>query len=251
MRIRLIIYSLFISSFLIAHNQTADSLKLLVKTSSKTDLPKLYNQLAKEYLEFDIDISKEYSSKALSYSIRYKDTAQELIALMSLADYYFQIKNYNEAFELYFDVIDRSDESVKQKIIAKAYYSIGNIFLNIANYNQALSYYLKSQSIIKEDNNSALYANNLNKIGVIHALIFEFDVAEKYFNSSLAIHLKNKNWSKVAGEYNNLGKISKLQGKYDLAILYYNQAIEHCLPTSAGDSFAYYNLLLFECIIYG
>jgi two-component system, NarL family, sensor kinase len=245
---KLILFFVILAFVPNVHTQVTkiDSLQHLLKTikedTSKIDI---LNNLARELIYIDSDMSMDYSNQSITVSKKIlKSTKNEVVSVKCLkeiamshrniAKSYIQKGDYNKSLnssfksaKIYEDFTISKDEVLAlfgKKWTAITYTDIGSSYDYLGNYLDAIDYHLKALKLFEEINDSKGIGIANNNSGIIHFNQGNYKEALKLFFNAIKINEKSKNYRGLAGQYSNVGMVYNGMGKYSEALEYYTKS---------------------------
>lgn len=167
-----------------------------------------------------IAVERKDNENALKYFLKAVQLSPNPLFKYNLANYYYQINNFEKAEEYYFKALENNEN------YPDCHNSLGNLFRSKKEYNKALKHYLKARKIRPTD------PNYINNIACIYHLMGNEDEAYKYYVECLNL---DPNYVPV---YCNIGIIFRNRGQLEEAANYYNKA----LAVNINDPIAHNNL---------
>lgn len=224
----ILIFSSGTYSFAQKSKQVADSLKLILSTTT-TDTGRitLLNLIAYEYVTDDPDQATKLATEALVLSEKINSDVGRLNCYNDLGlSLYYQNK-YDEALEYYKKSLVLCKKLNNQIKLAVTLNNIGLVYDDKGDYKKALEYYLNSLKFSDEVGGSKWQmASSLNNVGLIYKNLGQYDKALEYYNKSLKIKEGIGNQKGMASSYLNIATVYKVKGEYEKSLLYNNKALE-------------------------
>jgi tetratricopeptide (TPR) repeat protein len=216
----------------VAQNAAIDSLKRVIRTT-KIDTSKvnIYNQLAFEFKESDLDTTLFYAQKAVDLSQKIKYDNGLANGFINKGNVYIILGDYKEAranFEkakTTFEKLLEDDENNKtiKSGLARSYASLGVIFSQESNYYAALENYQKALHIYQAIDQKNSVSKAYNNIGVVYKSQGNKAKALEYFQKALKIQEETGEQT-VPVTLTNIGVIYFEQDNLAKALQYYNKA---------------------------
>ncbi len=207
-------------------SKVADSLKVLLQSSTDTIRVKLLNDIAYQYLADFPEEASKYANDALLQSQNINYTNGEITAINHLGLSYYYRSNYDKALE-YFNkalVISRVEGSKFKEAVT--YNNIGLVYDDKADYNKALDNYFKALNLAEKNNDKRLVANITNNVAVIYQNQGKFDEALDFHKKALKLKEEIKNIKGVGNSLHNIALLYKLKGDYEKSLEYNFKALE-------------------------
>ncbi len=261
----LFIFLLFLGTALSAQSNI-DSLKqLLHQTKDDTTLLNTYLDLAKSYIDINVDSSRKYATIALEPSQKlnyYKGITNSInllgnceqrkgnldsamlyyeeyrkmaiansddkgmaIVLNNIGIIYMQKGQYNDALAAYFEAIDFEKKVGDQRGLAQGLNNIGVVHYHMGDIANTLVYLKKSTEITKEIGDLQILKKGYINIGAIHKYNKEYEEALEFYNKGLEISKQLNDLSEITICYHNLADLFAEQEKYKDAETYYREAL--------------------------
>lgn len=244
-----------------------DSLYQIANSDTVQDKQKIdiYNQIAKYYLDINLDSVTSLATKAntLAIAMDYKkgmavgncrlgqveerkgneDKALELFnqsislydkenkdrdylqAINAIGIIYEMRNDYDKSLEYY--QIGLKEADLQNFIMEKAFFynNISIIYSHTKNDKLALKYNIKASKLFKELGHIDFYSNSLVNIGVHYKNLGALDSAKYYYHQAEELQIEHHNFYGLSNLYGNLGNISMLEENMDDAIFYFEKAL--------------------------
>jgi tetratricopeptide (TPR) repeat protein len=218
-----------------AQNRIAvDSLIRSLK-SGKTDTQtvNIYNQLAWEYRNSDINLTDSFSTLSIV-------TGEKLRYCKGIGNGYinksFVYRNagmYDEAFRSTRWALVQFVQCGYRPGYASVYNNIASLHYIMSNYSKAQFYYFQSLKISEQIGDERGEARTLNNIGVVNMEQKHYDRALLYYNKCYGILERLGDENGMADCLNNIGNIYQIREDHKLAIANYQRCAE--INTKLGD----------------
>ncbi|QKX04035.1 CHAT domain-containing protein [Aquimarina sp. TRL1] len=203
-------------------------------TKQFSELPKVYNVLAKSYLEnYQLDKVQFCVEKALLYSrIKSKENKREEANAIEHQGTVFlfrrklgaALKKYEEAL-----MIREKNMSDDKEVMAVSYYRLGKVYVELGKYEQAKAYLEKAfiTNEGKTPTQKILQANIHEVIGQLHYNKREFDKALTFFEKTFEIakEVYEKENPYFGRLYNELGVIYSIKEDFNASLDYYKKGL--------------------------
>lgn len=177
-----ILIAIFFPITMVLGNPAADLLNAIEQEKNIDSLSLLYNQLARNYIDINIDSSLYYAKQGLHIA----ESNDFLLGIAenaaALADSYVVSDSLEQAKRYYLFSIDYFKRLGDGFDLAEIYLVLGNIFLSQNNYAEALSAYQESKKICERNDYSRILCHLYNNIGIIYLDLGENKKAIKNFN---------------------------------------------------------------------
>jgi tetratricopeptide (TPR) repeat protein len=164
---------------------------------------------------------KGKESKALKNSIS-KDSI-ELKDLESKAKKMAKIENYDSAIYLFFQQINKAQNTHNFYYIGKGYYNLGEIYQYKGDFEKSQDFYEKSIQYLKHSKDSAALIDTYNRMSSLFAELGDFNLAEHFQKESSLYFPKN---NKIKLEENlalRFGYFASLQKDYEEALHWFEK----------------------------
>lgn len=214
---------------------TIDSLKRVYK-AAKIDTAKvnIYNRLAFEFKESNVDSSFFYAAKAESFAkkIQYKYGLANAIVNKGNANIiignYPDAKNYFETAKEIFKslVSDEDDNETYIYGLARCYSSLGVIYSQQGNYYESLDNYQNGLKLYQQINNKTGISKSYNNLGIVYKSRSNNAKALEYFKKALKIQ-EEIGEQTLPVTLTNIGVIYFEGNKLPEAKSYYDKAEKH------------------------
>lgn len=264
----ILVLLLLISGVLHAQNKPViDSLKQLLKTEKvDTSRINLYNQLAWEYRNSNIDLTdsltniaikegatigffngtgRAYINKAIVYRNQgaYEKAIQACrwalvqflesnnrtgyaSAYNTIASIHFQQGNFSVAQFYFFESHKISEELGDLKGVGRTYLNLGSVLVEQKKYEKGLRYYNKALKLFQHLADTQHIAICWNNIANIYQLTHQPDTAISYYLASLENTRKVGDLRSTVITLGNIANIYSTKGDYREALNYYHQALK-------------------------
>lgn len=195
---KIVLYSLLLLAghFGWSQQTTIDSLKRVFKVT-KTDTAKvnLYNHLAFEFKESNLDSAFYYATKAEAFARKIKyDNGIATAAInkgnvnIILGEYADGKKSFRKAQAIFEKLLDDDSENKNFKSgLARSHASLGVIFSQESNYYEAIENYEKALKIYIEIDQKSSVSKAYNNIGIVYKSRRNNTKAVEYFKKALKI----------------------------------------------------------------
>ncbi len=141
------------------------ALEISTKMGLKDEIYYLYGNLGILNATMgDMELAESYFIKVLQLSRENGDEVAEAFALVSLGDYYIDLKNYRQALSFYelasgkIDVVNANYTGPKSYYLANVYSGIGTAQFELKNYSAAIGYLTKGYEIASESGLTSIVA---------------------------------------------------------------------------------------------
>jgi tetratricopeptide (TPR) repeat protein len=256
------------------NRQVIDSIYNLVKTEKdKTTLADLYNRLAWEYRNSDVNYTDSFAELAIKLSEEtkywiglgngyinksfvHRNSAQYPEALKAcrwalvqfvkasytlgyasaynnIASIHYLQSNHGVAQYYYFQSLRISEQVRDKKGVARTLNNIGVVYLEQKQYDKALIYFTKCYNLLEELEDENGMADALNNIGTIYQIRGDIEKAISNYKMCATINEKIGDKKDVSSAMQNIGVAYFKIGNYKDALTYYHRAL--LLEEQLGD----------------
>lgn len=242
----------------------------------------IYNQLAKYYLDINLDSVSSIALKVIAYSKAEDFKKGIAVGTLRLAQVEETKGNTDKALELFIQTISLYGDLEKGTDYLQAVNSIGTIYEIRHDYDKALEYFLsglyesdlqgfitgkaffnnnisiiysviesnelaleyaiKASKLFKELGHTNYYANSLLNIGHYYKDLGKSDSAKYYYQQAEILQLENSNYYGLTILYGNLGNISLSEDNVDKAFYFFKKALSNAYSIDSLDPNKYYKL---------
>lgn len=182
------------------------------------------NQIARDYLRTDPDITRAIAAEALETAPKIRYIRGYARALTMMGNAYWYEGTYEFA-QNYYLLAARQYQSIDDSTgLGQTYNNIGEVYKKLNENEKALVYLLWSKDLKKKD--TATHAITLYNIGELYIRLGRINDAKAYIDQSLVIAQRTNNQRVIAFDYWSFGAIKKQQRDFDAALRYYFEAQE-------------------------
>jgi len=153
-------------------------------------------------------------------------TNPELKAEIDTIELLKSASKFNEALDVGFSLLERSEIINDINLQAIVFNSIANVYQQLADYTKALNYYHKSLQINEECGNIASVAKNYGNIGLVYVNLSDYTKGLEYYEKSIQINLEIDSKGDLIVAYGNIGNVYKQLSENNKAIDYFKKAIQ-------------------------
>lgn len=210
-----------------------DSLTQLLKNTDSQNQSRLYNLLAWNLRNSNVELSFEYATNALHLARKYMDAKNIVFGLNTLG-LLSTFQNKNDRALYYFkEEIKIASENNLEIAEANAYNNIGNIHYRQSLFDSAMQHYKEAETrYTKIKLNKSLARSQIN-IGLIHFELGNYSNALDHYFKALKVYQSDSSYLIGKGALlNNIGNVYFHLFNYDKAYSYYNKSIEINLRTN-------------------
>ncbi|MES2558431.1 MAG: tetratricopeptide repeat protein [Bacteroidota bacterium] len=218
---------LILSAGFAQNKLVTDSLMRVLKNEKRdTSVINIYNQLAWEYRNSNINLTDSFATLAIAMGERekfHKGTGQAYInkgfVYRNMGEHDKAIRSYRWALVQFLKCNQRSG-------YASAYNNIASIHKIKGSHGVALFYYFQSLKISEQLNDDKGIARTLNNIGVVLMEQKQFAKALIYYNKCYNILERLGDENGMADCLNNIGSIYEIRDNKELAIANYQKCAD-------------------------
>ncbi|MEN8186943.1 MAG: adenylate/guanylate cyclase domain-containing protein [Bacteroidota bacterium] len=164
--------------------------------------------------------------QAAEIAIKEKDSREEGLAYITIADVYSQMGNHNNSIDYYQRAIHILREENDSIGIAKVLFNAGDEYLNIKEYDSALIYFDESSLIFKRTNFLIGTAYNLGNIGMVYAYQGKYILAKQKINEAIQILEGLEIYSPISAYLMYMSDIYNDQNDITTALSYAQRSLE-------------------------
>ena len=203
-----------------------DSLLNELKTAKGNAKVDVLNTLSFKYLDFSLDSSLLFASKAYTLAQQRNYTVGKAVALKQIGNYAMYQNNYTEALHYYDSalMLIRDDEN-ELALVTTLMNNKGVVYDMMGNFTDALSIYNEALEIRKKTKDDKGVAQNLHNIGALYYQKGDYNTAIDYLLQSLKIEEKIGNVNGVGETYVNIGTMYSEIEEYEQSMKYLTLAL--------------------------
>jgi tetratricopeptide (TPR) repeat protein len=246
LKLRNLLILLFCTAQLSAQNRImVDSLFHLLKTEKRdTQQANIYNQLAWEYRNADIQLTDSFATIAITKSEKAGYCKGTGTGYMNRSFVFRNSGNYQEAIKANRWALVQFVQCDYKRGFSSVYNNIAGIHSIMSNHSTAQFYYFQSLKISEQLGDDKGIARSLNNIGVVNMAQKHFDKALHYYNRCTDIMKRLGDENGMADCLNNMGNIYQIRDNYDLAVASYQRCadINRKLGDRRDESSALHNI---------
>ncbi len=206
--------------------KTIDSLLIALKSSRDTAVVDIYNELAYEYKNIDVEKTLLYADTAIAKSKKLNYIRGLGYAYANRGNYFKNVGDNAQARACYVWSYVQHQKVGNKKGIAASLNSMASLHFLQGKLTKALSNFIQSLTISREINDRRGEAITLNNIGVINQEQKNYSKALEYFEQSYHTFNDIGDKKSMADALNNIGNIYHILGMYDDALKHYNEAMQ-------------------------
>jgi len=165
-----------------------------------------------------------------------------ILLLKGMNEYY--LSNYEKAIDIYFNVLELSEQSHDSILIAKANHYLGMAYDELEDYDESLHFFQNSLKISLELNDSALISKSYQNIAISFQNKKDIKNALDYNGKANKMAILRKDTVMIIDVINNFGTIAYDQKKLDESLDYYTRALAlyKKIDDQEGIALAYNNI---------
>lgn len=172
----------------------------------------------------DLKTALSLAEEAKILSLKLDNQKEYAEAILIISKAYTDLGEYDKSSEMNFEAL-KIFEKVNNKIgVGKALNRIGYVYFEQENYNKALEYYSQSLDIAREINDLVGTSRGLNNVAAVYGNKGEFYNFEANIREAVEINKKIGRKLWEGINYLNLGVINRDSKNYDTAYYYYTKA---------------------------
>jgi len=161
-----------------------------------------------------------------------EDTSNLIIASNILAGIYVSIKKYEDAREIYQEMLDKAIQSNDSVNIASNYEYLGIVDYFKGDYQSAINNYKRSLEINQKGKNSFRISINLANIAEPKMELEQYQEALNLLHAAIKLQEKHQYRSVLIYSYYTIGKIHTRRQSYDSGLFYYEKSLQMMYETS-------------------
>lgn len=235
-------------SVVVSADDSADSLRLTLKSLKGAEKARVLLRLANQCLNTDASLSRSYIHEA--YAIANQKDDKDLLAQCCVQEGLLlnSTGSYDSALKILTKALRINDWQPDSFDLARLYTVMGITNENAGNSDSALSYYQKSFVIYHNTSNYQGVANSYLNLGCLFLKLKKYQDATLQLQKALDVSLKHKKTASLGSIYNNLGIVNDIRGLKEKALEYYTSALE--LEEAKGNKSVMANIYNNMAIIY-
>ena len=203
-----------------------DSLVQVLNSSPEKNKISILHQISDEYLNYSLDLSRDYATQSLFLAKNRKDKKMEAVSnkKLGIIEYYAGdlekgLTYFNESLKIYTELKDK-------KQVSNITNNIGLIQSDMGNVQEAISCYEKSMQYDKELGDSVGVGLTIGNLASIYLNIGDYEKAMSLYKEALQIALKGNDNPRIVSNLCNIGLVNHTWGKYTTAVTYYLDALK-------------------------
>lgn len=170
--------------------------------------------------------SLNYSLKASEIFYLLADSVDYIKASMLTAQVYLGLFRYQEAQEIYTQMLELSEKMNDSLLIADNLNHLGALFVFQGNYSKGLPYYKKAMKINARNNNLMNLSIDYANIGELYRFKENYSISLEFFYKAKDLAEELKFTSLLIFIYYNLGEVYSNLNENKKALLYYNKSLK-------------------------
>ena len=204
---------------------TIDSLLLKMKVTKDTALVDLYNELAYEYRNLEVEKTLLYTDSAIAKAKKIKYTRGLGNAYLNRGNYYKNIGDNAQARACFIWAYVQHEKTGDIKGLSATINSMASLHFLQGRLTLALYNFIKSLTLSRQINDRRGEAITLNNIGVINQEQKNYSKALEYYEQSYHTFKDIGEIKLMPDPLNNIGNIYHILGIIEDALKYYNEAM--------------------------
>lgn len=191
----------------------------------KTEVEKLFETGMQKYDQSQYQEALEIYKQVLAIYQKIGDRQGISKASYAIGAVYIQLNLYSQALKFLQESLVIHQELNDKVRVGKDLISIAIVHWRQGQYYQALEFYKRALVIHEELGDRANIAHSLNGIGVVYEGLAEYSQALKFYQMSLAICQENNDISGIGRLLNNIGLVYSYLGQNSQALEVFQQAL--------------------------
>ncbi len=165
-----------------------------------------------------------------------------ILLLKGMNEYY--LSNYEKAIDIYFKVLELSEQAHDSIIIAKANHYLGMVYDELEDDDESIQFFKKSLDISLVLNDSTLIAKTYQNMAISFQNKLDVKSALEYYEKANLLAILRKDTVMMIDVINNLGTLAYDQHKFEESLDYYWKALDlyQNINDQQGVAFAYNNI---------
>ena len=235
---------ILLSIITFAQSTITDSLNNELKSSSKIKHSRIFNMLAYEWMDYNMDSSYHYAQLALINANKHNQQKEKAQALFSCGfyhelneDLFNALESYNKSFKIYKLIDDKNG-------MASLASFIGTIYKFTGDYDLASKYFYQSIDLYFQIQDLEGIAYAYNNLGIIYFKTEANIHAKDAFLKSLKYSNLLHDTLSLSSTYNNLGLLALRLKEYDKALTLFKTSLHlsQLINDKAGMATVYSNI---------
>ena len=207
--------------------QRLDSLLAKLETTTEDTLKvDLYNSIASEYRNSNMEMVSMYADSALVLAQQHNYLNGQVRAYFNIGNMHYISGNFAETLDNYLKALEILEKNEDKKGVANALMGVGNVYAILKEHEKAIEYQEKSLKIRKELDDSIAVSQSYNNLGSIYMSMGKYKEALDYHFKSLEIKEQYGLWKQLSSSFGNIGTAYKELGELDKALEYQEKALE-------------------------
>lgn len=212
-----------------------DSLKDMLKNISGLEKVRILNELGKEYMPVDHNISLGLFKEAYDLAIELNENIKIGNSLYNLASVYHKQGKYQESIKQLLEAKEIFTEAGDNEKLILAINELADIHRAIGDFKRSLKYYDQSLKIARETVNNEKIYDILLRIGELHDSYNNKDKALEHYFHALAILKETGNRKKNAEVLTKIGKVYYKKNDYQNSLKYYSLSLDNTREINSKD----------------
>lgn len=214
-----------------AQKHLADSLLGIAETTTGIEKADLLNDAARYLLEYDPRSSLKYSEKSLKIAKEKKDVDHIYYALLTSADAYRSLGEYDSAVITHSHSLERYGDLISPGKLAQLHNQLGSVYQYLNNFEKAIEHLLACAEILDRFDRETMHISlkqleisNLSNTGILFKELENYPKAREHMDKALEMSRAIGDSSRMMLIYNNIGILYETEKDYATAIDYYYEA---------------------------
>ncbi len=186
----------------------------------------IYKDLIQQSFPDYLDLVIKYSDELLDLSESLNKADAKAFALFYIAEYYFNIDDFQKAIEYYNQALPLYQSFDNNNQIMHIYHYKGRANQYLNNYDDALSSYQKAIEIAESIGNKEQSAISYQDIGTLYNDLEKYSLSLYYYEKALEIYKQTNNEKRIAAIYQNIGVLHYNWGDLSKSLEYYLNSLK-------------------------
>lgn len=244
----ILIFCLGFSSITYANiEQTIDSLKQILRSTSEGETVDILNQLAEAQAGYDWEKSQRYAGLALELATSLDDKYGIAVAHTNYARFYNMMGDYRDALDHAALALSLFEQVSDDWQIARTLRIIGTTYRLLNQSDQSLDYFLRSLMIFEDIDSKDDIAATVTALGDVYSHWGQAEKALRFYERALALYKTDMQYQQTLSVGNRLAKTLISLEQYDQAISILDEMItladEHPAPRLQAELYTRYGEL--------
>ena len=169
----------------------------------------------------------KYQQKATEIAQKNNDVRSYITSRGNTANIYQKLKKYEQAEQIFLDLIPKIEESQNFEYLASIYQGLGVNSRMRKQTQKGLEYYQKALEIYEKIGSrtgiSLIYVN----LGYCYLDLKNFDKANEFLQKGLTLSKSSKSYYQLKHAYQGLARLENMRGNYDASDNYFDLYVEN------------------------